>query len=83
MYGVPGVIQDPVKTGEHFDYRLKLRDAGTYWYHPHLNGSEQYRRQNNSPELPLGFTAFISAPHHRYSPVVSPLYDCELFSRCS
>lgn len=41
MDGVPGVTQDPVKPGESFTYRLKLQDAGTFWYHPHLNGSEQ------------------------------------------
>lgn len=44
MDGVPGVTQDPVKAGDRFSYRLKLRDAGTYWYHPHLNGSEQLGR---------------------------------------
>ena len=44
MDGVPGVTQDPVKAGESFSYRLKLRDAGIYWYHPHLNGSEQLGR---------------------------------------
>ena len=44
MDGVPGVTQDPVKPGESFTYRLKLRDAGTYWYHPHLNGSVQLGR---------------------------------------
>ena len=44
MDGVPGVTQDPVKAGERFNYRLKLRNAGTYWYHPHLNGSEQLGR---------------------------------------
>ena len=44
MDGVPGVTQDPVKPGESFNYRLKLQNAGTYWYHPHLNGSEQLGR---------------------------------------
>ena len=44
MDGVPGVTQDPVKPGESFTYRLKLQNAGTYWYHPHLNGSEQLGR---------------------------------------
>ena len=44
MDGVPGVTQDPVKTGEKFIYRLTFHDAGTYWYHPHLNGSEQLER---------------------------------------
>jgi FtsP/CotA-like multicopper oxidase with cupredoxin domain len=27
-----------------FIYRLKLEDAGTFWYHPHFNSSEQLER---------------------------------------
>ena len=44
MDGVPGVTQDPVGPGENFIYRLKLEDAGTFWYHPHFNSSEQLER---------------------------------------
>jgi len=44
MDGVPGVTQDPVKPGENFIYRLKLEEAGTFWYHPHFNSSEQLER---------------------------------------
>ena len=44
MDGVPGVTQDPVEPGENFIYRLKLEDAGTFWYHPHFNSSEQLER---------------------------------------
>ena len=44
MDGVPGVTQDPVGPGENFIYRLKLEDAGTFWYHPHFNSSEQLGR---------------------------------------
>ncbi len=44
MDGVPGVTQDPVGSGENFIYRLKLEDAGTFWYHPHFNSSEQLER---------------------------------------
>jgi len=44
MDGVPGVTQDPVKPGASFTYRLKLEEAGTYWYHPHFNSSEQLER---------------------------------------
>ena len=29
------VTQDPVKTGETFDYRFKLVRPGVFWYHPH------------------------------------------------
>jgi len=44
MDGVPGVTQDPVEPGGNFIYRLKLEDAGTFWYHPHFNSSEQLER---------------------------------------
>jgi len=44
MDGVPGVTQAPVGPGENFTYRLKLAEAGTFWYHPHLNAGEQLER---------------------------------------
>ncbi len=44
MDGVPGVTQDPVNSGESFVYLLELKEAGTYWYHPHFNNSEQLER---------------------------------------
>ena len=44
MDGVPGVTQDPVAPGENFIYRLQLEEAGTFWYHPHFNSSEQLER---------------------------------------
>lgn len=44
MDGVPGVTQDPIQPGERFRYRLRLQDAGTYWYHPHFNAGEQLER---------------------------------------
>ena len=44
MDGVPGVTQDPIQPGERFTYLLKLSEAGTYWYHPHLNAGEQMER---------------------------------------
>ncbi len=44
MDGVPGVTQDPIQPGERFRYRLRLQEAGTYWYHPHFNAGEQLER---------------------------------------
>jgi len=41
MDGVPGVTQDPVAAGGEFRYEFVLRDAGTYWYHPHINSAAQ------------------------------------------
>ena len=44
MDGVPHVTQPPVEPGETFEYAFDLPDAGTYWYHSHLNGPEQLAR---------------------------------------
>ncbi|HAI29926.1 MAG TPA: copper oxidase, partial [Thalassospira sp.] len=44
MDGVPGLTQKPVAPGEIFDYRFNARDAGTYWYHPHINSPTQLAR---------------------------------------
>jgi FtsP/CotA-like multicopper oxidase with cupredoxin domain len=34
--GAPGVTQDPVEPGGEFVYRIHFKDAGIYWYHPHM-----------------------------------------------
>ena len=44
MDGVPGVNQDPIPPGESFQYEFTPKDAGTYWYHPHVRGAEQVER---------------------------------------
>ncbi|MGI9382012.1 MAG: multicopper oxidase family protein, partial [Methyloligellaceae bacterium] len=44
MDGVAGLTQDPVPPGETFDYRFRVPDAGTYWYHPHNRSWEQLAR---------------------------------------
>lgn len=44
MDGVPDVTQAPVGPGERFTYSFTARDAGTFWYHPHSNSSEQIGR---------------------------------------
>ena len=41
MDGVPGVTQDPVEVDGEFRYEFIVRDAGTYWYHPHINSAAQ------------------------------------------
>lgn len=41
MDGVPFVSQPPTAPGETFDYRFRLTESGTYWYHPHIDGSRQ------------------------------------------
>lgn len=44
MDGVPGVNQDPIAPGASFTYEFTPKDAGTYWYHPHVRGAEQVER---------------------------------------
>lgn len=44
MDGVPDVTQPPVEPGETFVYEFTPKDAGTFWFHPHLRSSEQVER---------------------------------------
>jgi len=44
MDGVPGVTQPPVEPGGSFVYEFVPKDAGTFWFHPHLRSSEQVER---------------------------------------
>ncbi len=44
MDGVPGVTQPPIAPGETFVYEFTPKDAGTFWFHPHLRSSEQIER---------------------------------------
>jgi FtsP/CotA-like multicopper oxidase with cupredoxin domain len=44
MDGVPGLTQPAVPPGGRFRYAFELPDAGTFWYHSHLRGSEQVER---------------------------------------
>ena len=38
------MVQRPVLPGATFTYRYRLPDAGTFWYHPHLNEIVQLER---------------------------------------
>lgn len=44
MDGVPNVTQPPVEPGGTFVYEFTPKDAGTFWFHPHLRSSEQVER---------------------------------------
>ncbi len=44
MDGVPGVTQPPILPGQSFDYEFTPKDAGTFWFHPHVRASEQVER---------------------------------------
>lgn len=41
MDGVPGQTQEPVMPGATFDYDFVVPDAGTFWYHPHVDSAVQ------------------------------------------
>jgi FtsP/CotA-like multicopper oxidase with cupredoxin domain len=41
MDGVPGISQPDVEPGDSFTYDFVLRDAGLYWYHPHVMSAAQ------------------------------------------
>ena len=41
MDGVPGISQPEVKGGDTFTYDFIVRDAGLYWYHPHVMSAAQ------------------------------------------
>ena len=44
MDGVPYVTQPPVAPGGTFVYEFTPKDAGTFWFHPHVRASEQVER---------------------------------------
>ncbi len=44
MDGVPGLTQPPIHPGVSFAYEFTPPDAGTFWYHPHVNSLEQLGR---------------------------------------
>lgn len=41
--GVPNETQNAVKPGESFTYKIKFKDAGAFWYHPHTR--EDYAQE--------------------------------------
>jgi FtsP/CotA-like multicopper oxidase with cupredoxin domain len=44
MDGVPNITQKAVQPGETFVYEFTPKDAGTFWFHPHVRASEQVER---------------------------------------
>src|SRR5437016_339086 len=44
MDGVPGISQAPIESGRSFTYEFTPPDAGTFWYHPHVDGLQQIGR---------------------------------------
>ncbi|MFQ5570763.1 MAG: multicopper oxidase family protein [Rhodothermales bacterium] len=61
--GVPFVTQAPVERGETFTYEVYFRDAGVYWYHPHM-------REDIQQDLGLYGNMLVAPPEDTYySPV--------------
>jgi FtsP/CotA-like multicopper oxidase with cupredoxin domain len=44
MDGVPHLTQPPVEPGGSFVYEFTPKDAGTFWFHPHVHSSQQVER---------------------------------------
>jgi len=44
MDGVPGISQAPIEPGASFLYEFIPPDAGTFWYHPHVDTLQQLGR---------------------------------------
>ena len=44
MDGVPHATQPPIEPGGTFTYEFTPKDAGTFWFHPHIRSSEQVER---------------------------------------
>jgi len=44
MDGVPNVTQPPIAPGGTFIYEFTPKDAGTFWFHPHIRSPEQIER---------------------------------------
>ena len=68
MDGVPYMTQPMVESGENFDYRFTLPDAGTYWYHSHHRSWEQVARglygpliveEENAPAVDHDITVMV------------------------
>lgn len=44
MDGVPHLTQEPIAPRQEFVYEFDCPDAGTFWYHPHINSAAQVGR---------------------------------------
>ncbi|MBE9558267.1 MAG: multicopper oxidase domain-containing protein, partial [Proteobacteria bacterium] len=44
MDGVPDLTQKAIPPGGDFMYEFEAVDAGSFWYHPHVNSTEQQGR---------------------------------------
>src|SRR5437762_6157297 len=61
--GTPDVTQRAVAPGGRFEYRVHFRDAGIYWYHPHV-------REDIQQDLGLYGNILVVPPNERWLPSV-------------
>lgn len=57
--GVPFVTQNPVFTGESYTYEVHFKDAGIFWYHPHM-------REDLQQDLGLYGNLLVDPPEPDY-----------------
>src|SRR5919197_884766 len=59
--GVPDITQRAVAPGSRFVYRVRFRDAGIYWYHPHV-------REDVQQDLGLYGNILVAPPNELWLP---------------
>ena len=69
------IVQRPVQPGETFTYRFTPPDAGTFWYHPHLNEAEQLEKGL------YGALRASGSPAISHAGLPSPARTCRKLSR--
>ena len=61
MDGVPDISQPEMKRGDTFTYDFIVRDAGLYWYHPHVMAAASTATGDWNPPTAAGQRAWCSA----------------------
>jgi hypothetical protein len=70
MDGVPDVSQPEVKHGETFTYDFVVRDAGLYWYHPHVMSAARVRITASPSRPACGRRGQDREPDSRQCPIL-------------
>ncbi len=58
--------QQVVMPGASFDYRFKVKDAGSFWFHPHVRGDVQIERGLYAPLVVRGDESVLDVTAERY-----------------
>ena len=62
--GAVGVTQDAIRPGASYTYTVRFRDAGLYWYHPHV-------REDVQQSLGLYGNVLVRSPSTEHTPRVN------------